>query len=148
MATKDHKKIALAYMKETFLMDFIGIIPFQLFLDGTLDRKYSRLLYLIKLSRLYNGFQLLSYNVYMKEVKNMYNQKLQSIIKKDSAEAHDVLKDNTNITRIVFISYLIKISLLLITLGCSSYFTGLIWFIKCDLNFIQTDKDVEYGEGD
>lgn len=146
--TKVHKQIALAYMKETFLMDFLGIIPFQMILDGKIDLKYSRLLYLIKLTRLYNGYQLLSYNVYMKEVKNLYHKKLQNIIKEGSEQAHDVIKDNTNISKIVLISYMIKISLLLITLGCISYFTGLIWFIKCDLNFSQADRDVEKDEGE
>jgi len=63
-------------MKGTFFLDFLTIIPFQLILDGQIDIKYSRLLYLIKLTRLYNGFQTVSYHVYMKEVKIMYNDKL------------------------------------------------------------------------
>ena len=63
-------------MKGTFVMDFLTIIPFQFILDGKIDIKYSRLLYLIKLTRLYNGFQLLNYNVYMKEIKNMNHDKL------------------------------------------------------------------------
>lgn len=45
-------------------------------LDGKIDIEYSRLLYLIKLTRLYNGFQLLNYERYMKEIKQMYHHKL------------------------------------------------------------------------
>lgn len=54
--TQDLKRIAKEYLKGTFFMDFLTIIPFWLILDGSIDTEYSRLLYLIKLTRLYNGF--------------------------------------------------------------------------------------------
>ena len=65
-------------------MDFLTIIPFWLFLDGFIDTEYSRLLYMIKLSRLYNGFQLLDQKAFMREIKFMFHKRINSKIEDDS----------------------------------------------------------------
>lgn len=36
--------------------------------------------------------------------------------------------------------------MLIIVLGCTSYFTGLLWFIFCDMRAIQNDEVADYAE--
>ena len=38
--------------------------------------------------------------------------------------------------------------MLIIVLGCISYFTGLLWFIFCDLRLIPYDKVADYDDQD
>ena len=38
--------------------------------------------------------------------------------------------------------------MLIIVLGCISYFTGLLWFIFCDLRLISYDKVADYDDQD
>ena len=66
----DVRKIAGVYLRGRFFWDFLSVLPFRaLFPDMPL--KYSKLFYLNKLSRLYNGYVLLNYKIYVKEVKDM-----------------------------------------------------------------------------
>jgi len=63
------KKIALIYISGRFFWDFLSVIPFKR-LFPNMDLKYAKLFYLNKLSRLYNGFVLLDYKIYVKELKD------------------------------------------------------------------------------
>jgi len=55
---KDPIKIALRYIKTQFIFDLLAIIPFNYFIS--INNGYGRLFYLIKLIRLFKGFQILN----------------------------------------------------------------------------------------
>ena len=65
----DVKKIASIYLKGRFFWDFLSVIPFKK-LFPNMDLMYSKLFYINKLSRLYNGFVLLNYKLYVREFKD------------------------------------------------------------------------------
>ncbi len=64
----DLKKLCFIYLRGRFLFDFLSIIPLYKMLNwyDVTDMSKSKLAYLIKISRLYNGFSLLDYKIYMK----------------------------------------------------------------------------------
>ena len=65
----DVKKIASIYLKGRLFWDFLSVIPFKK-LFPNMDLMYSKLFYINKLSRLYNGFVLLNYKLYVREFKD------------------------------------------------------------------------------
>lgn len=78
---KKFKKLAKLYLRGKFSLDLIAIIPFYAIFKGTIDEKYNRLFYLLKLVRLSRAFELMSTKVFMTEVKSHFNMKLENLIK-------------------------------------------------------------------
>ena len=83
----DVKKIAIIYIKGRFFWDFLSVIPFKK-IFWNMDLKYNKLFYINKLSRLYNGFVLLDYKIYVKELKDMITNNIKRIIKEDPERAN------------------------------------------------------------
>jgi len=48
-------------------------------------------------------------------------------------ESENLTKDENYIGTIVLISYLLKTAQLIVLILCGSYFTGLAWYLFCDL---------------
>ena len=65
---KDHKLIAIRYLKSNFTLDFIAWIPLVFFFDMTID-KYYRLFYLIKLIRIMEGLNVFNVNFIIESIK-------------------------------------------------------------------------------
>lgn len=82
----------------------------------------------------------------MNEVKQMYNKKLQSLLKnrKDLSMSQD--EDNTNFTRVVNISYALRGVQMVIILVCLSYLCGILWYLFCEGNLPDdiNDSDQKY----
>ena len=77
------------YLRGTFIVDLIAIIPFYSIFKGVVDEEYNRLFYLIKLVRLPRIFQLMSTKVFMAHVKSYFSKKLTALIKNNEDEAND-----------------------------------------------------------
>jgi hypothetical protein len=67
---KDPIKIALRYINSQFAFDLLAIIPFNFFI--TIKYGYGRLFYLVKLLRLFKGFQILNVANLMTQIKLIY----------------------------------------------------------------------------
>ena len=86
-AETDAKEIAKIYLKGRFFWDFLSVIPFKkLFPD--MDLMYSKLFYLNKLSRLYNGFVLLNYKLYVRELIDFITINIMKVIEEDHEKAN------------------------------------------------------------
>jgi len=110
-------------MKGRFFWDFLSVIPFKR-LFPNMDLKYAKLFYLNKLSRLYNGFVLLDYKIYVKEVKDMIAKRIQKIVKEDDLKANSRDEDNTKIVWVIKaknIFHATQVTIFLITI---SYLLG------------------------
>ena len=83
----DVKKIAVVYIKGRFFWDLLSVLPFKRMFPN-LDLKYSKLFYLNKLSRLYNGYVLLDYKIYVKEVKDIISARIKKVIEEDEERAN------------------------------------------------------------
>ena len=70
MDIKDPIKIALRYINSQFAFDLLAIIPFNFFI--TIKYGYGRLFYLVKLLRLFKGFQILNVANIMTQIKLIY----------------------------------------------------------------------------
>ena len=102
-------------------------------------------MYLLKILRVFNGFSALDQSMFMKDIKMLYNKKIEIIIKYNQKLARNYKKDNNNIAKIIFISYLLRASILILNLLCFSYFVGLMWFIICDLKlFEETENFIDF----
>ena len=65
---------------------------------------------------------------------------MQDLLENDEELANSQQEDNTHISTILMILYTLKASILIIVLGCLSYFIGILWYIVCDLKL---DYEVE-----
>ena len=108
--------------------------------SSILAAKYGRLLDLVKLIRLYVGFKLLDHKNYMKQIKLIFNNKIQKIIKTDADLADNQHEDNNYITKIIAISYLLKTFQLILIILAGSFFTGIVWYILSDYT-METGSD-------
>jgi len=59
------RKLAVIYLRGRFLLDTVTVLPFYTLAEGIIDPKYQKLVYLVRTLRLYNGFYLLNYKVFM-----------------------------------------------------------------------------------
>ena len=138
------KERMIDFFSKLSLIDVLALLPLEVIFVG-LEPKYNRLMYLLKILRVFNGFSALDQSMFMKDIKMLYNKKIEIIIKYNQKLARNYKKDNNNIAKIIFISYLLRASILILNLLCFSYFVGLMWFIICDLQlFEETENFIDY----
>lgn len=87
-------KIAWRYLKGRFLLDFLQVLPIELFYDFG----YNNLFYIVKVLRLEQGSALLSTSSFMKIVKILFHKRLESVVS-DSKLANNNELDNNNISK-------------------------------------------------
>ena len=68
----------------------------------------SKLFYLVKLVRIILGFRLLNVQTYMIQIKRIINLRIQKLVETNSALANSQLRDNTNITFIIYAHSFLK----------------------------------------
>ena len=132
---RDLTEIAKRYLRTRFFLDLIALIPFVKFFDGP----QRKLCYFIKVIRIKKAGYLLSSNTFMRQVKVIFQQRLQKLIDEDPELAENCDLDNNNIMLILMISYFFKTFKLIVIIITVSYFKGMIWYIYCDLTFIPED---------
>ena len=80
---RDLRKLCWIYLNGRFIFDFLSIFPFYRLVHN-MSHEYNveicKLFYLIKLSRLYNGFSLINYKMFMREYKLKINDQIQKIM--------------------------------------------------------------------
>mmetsp|Transcript_10851 Transcript_10851/g.18162 ORF Transcript_10851/g.18162 Transcript_10851/m.18162 type:complete len:747 (+) Transcript_10851:337-2577(+) len=142
---RDLSKIAMRYLKNDFMFDFVCVIPLQsLNLSG-----YERLFYIIKILRLFIGFKLFNVALIMQKIQLFFKNYTLNKIKKNPQLGEDINSDNNNITLLIKISSSLKILLLVCIILNISYFLGFFWFIFCDLTnqyynvWGRTPEDIE-----
>jgi len=132
---RDVKKISLAYLKGRFFLDIVTLLPLFEMCRGTFAHgENAKALYLVKVLRLYNGFELLNYKTFMNEVKQVYTARILKFIKRHPEQADDQTKDRTQISNIILISRLLRSFRMIIVILSLSLLSGLFWFYVCDLS--------------
>uniref|UniRef100_A0A7S3FW38 Cyclic nucleotide-binding domain-containing protein n=1 Tax=Strombidium rassoulzadegani TaxID=1082188 RepID=A0A7S3FW38_9SPIT len=139
---RDLTEIAKRYLKTRFIWDIIPLIPFKTFFA---EAPQSKLSYVVKIIRIMKGYHLLSPNTFMRQVKMVFNSRLERIIKNDPQLAEDMHIDNNNIMHILMISYFFKTFKLVIIILTVSYFMGMFWYVYCDLTLIENPVDQDVG---
>ena len=124
-------KIAKRYLKTRFFLDLIAIIPFHTFFSESNSQR--KLCFIFKIIRIQKGYHLLSSNSFMRQVKTLFNKRLEHIIASDPELAENSDLDNNNIMIILMISYFFKTFKLVVIILTVSYFMGMLWWIYCDL---------------
>ena len=91
--------IANRYFKDRFFIDSVALLPLNFFIK--LQNIYGRLFYLLKVLRLKKGFEILNTADIMKNVKLIYQKRLNNIIKNDPVLAENTYVDNNRITELI-----------------------------------------------
>ena len=121
-----------------------------------LPHGYTRLLLIIKIIRILNGFKLFQVRKIINIVRYFFDQKVKRIIESDPVKAEDINSDNNNISVIIKFNNLLKILKLVLVILFMSYFVGFFFTIASNLqtdlqNYIITPQknnmtDVEFEE--
>jgi len=82
------------YFQTNFIMDLIPLIPFQLI---EMPRGRNNLFFLVKLIRLYKGFQIFHVPTIMQKIKINYKKRSQEFIKNNPHLANDKITDHNRI---------------------------------------------------
>jgi len=67
----------------------------------------------------------------MTQIKALIHQRTQKLVDHHQKLANSKLHDNTNISFIIKLHFILKTIQLIIYLLCGSYFTGMFWLILC-----------------
>lgn len=82
----------------------------------------------------------------MRQVKIIFQKRLELLIRNDPLLAEDSELDNNNIMLILTISYFFKTFRLIVIILTVSYFIGMFWYIFCDLTLVEpTPLDQDPG---
>jgi|APSaa5957512535_1039671.scaffolds.fasta_scaffold477630_1 hypothetical protein len=89
---RNHFLIAKKYLRDTFIIDLLCLIPFNLFIDLTDEvnhDKDQRFFLLIKILRLHQGFEIFKVSVIMASIKKLLTKRLMHIIETNPDKAND-----------------------------------------------------------
>ena len=100
---------------------------------------------LIKIIRLQKGIELVSSNSFMRQIKTIFNKRLEKLVSDDPYLANNIDIDNNNIMQILMISYMIRVVKLVIFIVLVSYFMGMFWYIYCQLTAVDNPIDEDIG---
>lgn len=137
-------KVALIYIKSSFIFDVIAIFPFYHFFKNSF--KFCRLMYFIKLIRLYRGLQLLNIRVFMNHIKQFTYSRLEKIIDENPDLANSKTQDSAHIIKIMLTSYIVSTLKLIIISSSMSYFIGMFWYIYCDTRLKWNSEQISQDE--
>lgn len=131
------------YAKNQFILDFIPCLPLNLInLNG--KEKYF---YLIKIMRLYVGMSFLNVQAIMRWI-NKYNceVRLANLIKNDPIKALNIEEEQTMVTSILILGYILKVSKLIFVIFTVTYFLAMFWHIICNIFWELTRNSMEFGD--
>ena len=129
----DFKSIALRYIKGWFIIDFISMIPFELFVQATKNKKikYFKLVILLRLPKFIQTI----------DVKRFDNLATSFLTKGESENA------SKRIMIIFNVRYFFKIIRLMIMATILAYILGCIWYLIC-LSVFENRFSMGYPEED
>ena len=126
----DLQIIAKRYLHGDFFTHFIPLIPFT---DFMRTNQITRLLYLVKVYRLYSVLKWLDVSVLFVSIKDKIKQNTLNLIKTDPFIGEDTSQDHNKVEFLLLVKYILRtIKLVLIILNFS-YFIGQIWLMICDI---------------
>lgn len=119
--------MALNYLNTYFLIDLIPTLPLQL-----LSTKNYREFYIIKTLRLTKGINFLDVSAITRYL-TYYNTeiRLKDLIENDPVKANDTDDDNTHVSKLLLIGYVLKVMKLGFLIITFCYFMGMFWMIYC-----------------
>jgi len=82
----------------------------------------------------------------MRQIKQVYQKKLENLILNDPDMRDNMDIDNNNIMQILVISYLFKVFKVVVVVLTMSYFIGMFWYIFCDLSLQDPTPTNEAGK--
>ena len=126
----DFKSIALRYIKKWFIIDFLSIIPFELFLSS--NEGYLKYFKMIRFLRLPKFIQTI-------DVKRFDNLATSFLTKGESENASKRLMVIFNVR------YFFKIVRLMIMASILAYVLGCVWYLIC-LNIFNNRFSIGYPE--
>ena len=132
---RDHKKIALRYIKGWFFIDIISTIPFEFFLNDKNYLIYAKIIRLIRLPKLLQTMDI-------KRFDNLADSFLTS---------NSSGNGNKRLMFIFNMRYVFKIFRLVIIASILTYIFGCLWYIVCksiyeDQAYIKSSKKTFYSE--
>ena len=127
----DFKKIALRYIKRWFFIDFISIIPFELFFSSN-DNSNLRYFKIFRFLRLPKFIQII-------DVKRFDNLATSFLTKGENEDA------SKRINVIFNVRYFFKIIRLMIMASILAYVLGCVWYLIC-LNVFRNRFNMGYPE--
>jgi hypothetical protein len=122
------KKIAMRYFEGDLIWNLLPLIPFNWLIHFT----NSRLLFCIKIMRLFAAFAMLDVSVFYKSIKDS-NQRKRNLILQDENKREDQINDHNNIVFMIMIKYVMKTVKLIFTILVLVYYIGLGYIIACEL---------------
>jgi hypothetical protein len=120
---KNNRKIFQNYLQTTFYMDFIAIIPFQLF---PLKNGRHSLWYLLKLLRLLESYKEVNEIQDLMLVFRIINKKIWEVRRCDCRD-----EDHNKIEKFHLISYALRLVVMILNIFNFTYCIAMIWYIFC-----------------
>ena len=126
----------MRYLEGDFLWHLLPLVPF----NWIIHFKNSRLLFCVKIIRLFAAFAVLDVSVFYKSIKES-NQRKRNLILQDAEKCEDQINDHNNIVFMIMIKYVMKTVKLIFTIYVLVYFIGLWYIIACELTteYFHTD---------
>ena len=125
---KSHSKIAHRYIHDQFFFDLIPWVPIVFLTDNSID-KFWRLFYLLKMTRIYYGLDMIDVGYIMNRIKNYSIKRIKNQIIENPDLGEDTLNDNNKITTIMHVNYCMRTFRVIIILLNICYFFGTFWYI-------------------
>ena len=120
------EKLGLAYLKGSFWLDLLLILPL-----GFIGKYYSdsyQFLHLVKSMRIQKFFKFLEPTFFGPYIRNYYGNKLKEVLKNEDKKNDIIESNNFIIERIKMRNYINSARISLAILG-SIYFSSILWFI-------------------
>lgn len=138
---KDLSKISTHYFNTGFMEDVIPIVPLQFY---PLYRNRQYLFYIIKLYRITKGLQLYNVQSMIDSVKAFWSKLMLERLELDPELNNNLDLDSNKLEEMLMLSYVLKISKLIIIILNLSYVFGVFWMTLCEAVFdFQFDIDIE-----
>ena len=128
------KKIAARYQQNGLILDLITIFPFEPLLFvflGTENLKFSSLVLLVKVLRLFNGFRIFNVTQILLFIKRFIKNRKKKLIMNDPRVAEDTDKDHNSIGTIIYVSYILKIFKMVVIMLNICFVLGMFWLCVC-----------------
>lgn len=129
---RDLSKIAIRYLKNEFIFDFIPLIPapqYFYFLKGAEVH-----LYYVKVMRMFKCAEVIEIKRFMDMYKSLLKANVDRIIAEDPRQADDIHNDIVVITRQIMAGKIFQIIKLAIVILNICYFLGTFWIILCEIS--------------
>ena len=124
--------IANRYLKGTFMVDFLPMLPFGLMIPHH-EMPDGKLFYLLKIIRLKRGLKVFDVNAWIRALKRRKEAGLKRLLDQHPELGEDNSKDMNGIDNMLYCGFVLKAFKLVIIIFNFSYFLGMLWYIVSDI---------------